>query len=797
VRLRITAPFISLGFVIVLLLMAGMMTMALRVMDASVARTETIVQQYNAKSRLVGRMHTAARERILALNKMLILDDPFERDAEWMAFNAAGTAFVTAREELTRMDLTDEERDLLASQARITRTLGPLQNEIAERVLSGDSEQARRMLLERAIPLQNQAFGYFLRFDDRQQALADSALADARREQAEARDTLVLGAFAVGTLCVLIAVFVVRRTADTELRLRRERRQALVTLHAIADGVVTTDATGRIEQVNDVAATLLGVTPGAARGAPIEDHFRVVRESDHAPLPNPVRTTLERCQVQIPEQETLLAGAGTSFAIEYTASPIRGENGELLGAILVFRDVTEMRALARQLSYHASHDPLTGLYNRREFEQHLDQALGEVRDDPTREHWLCYLDLDQFKVINDTCGHVAGDELLKQIAALLRHQMRDRDVIARMGGDEFAVLLPDCPREQALRVAERLRHGLESLRFSWQDKAFVTSASIGLVAVTATAGRRLDLLSAADTACFVSKEEGRNRIHVYEPADDATVRRESEMEMVHRITRALDEDRFELFAQRIVNLQQGDGCLNLEILIRMRDEGGELLPPMAFIPAAERYNLMSRLDRWVIERALALLATCDFGSRAALCKFSINLSAQSLGDDDFHAFLFDALAGWSLSPAILCFEITETAAIANLSRARAFMAELKERFGCRFSLDDFGSGLSSFGYLKNMPVDYLKIDGGFIKDILDDPMDRAFVESINQIGHVIGVETIAEFVDDADKMALLHRMGVDYAQGYHVHRPQLMRELLVQKGLVTLGDSLPLRAAKG
>jgi diguanylate cyclase (GGDEF)-like protein len=435
---------------------------------------------------------------------------------------------------------------------------------------------------------------------------------------------------------------------------------------------------------------------------------------------------------------------------------------------MVLHDVRHTRVMARELSYQATHDELTGLYNRREFERQLRIAADSARLDE-RGHALCYLDMDQFKVINDTCGHVAGDELLRQFTALLQKQVRDTDVIARLGGDEFGILLNHCSVENASRLANALVGKVREFRFHWQDRRFDVGVSIGLVAITENNKDVSEILSAADVACYAAKDAGRNRIHVHSEDDNVLRQRHGEMQWVSRLGKALEENRFLLYCQPVVGVAGGQRTVeHYEILLRLQDEAGKIVPPGAFIPAAERYNLMPQIDRWVIRETLALLANQPPG--AAPIVVAINVSGQSLGEKDFLAFVIEAIDNSGVPPQQVCFEITETAAIASFDGAIRFITILRG-MGCVFALDDFGSGLSSFNYLKNLRVDYLKLDGYFVKEMLNNPIDHALVEATNQIGHAMGIKTIAEFVENQDILDALRKIGVDYAQGYGIARP--------------------------
>lgn len=552
-----------------------------------------------------------------------------------------------------------------------------------------------------------------------------------------------------------------------EAALFAEKERALITLQSIGDAVITTDTMSQVQFLNPVAEQLTGWSTEEARGMNLTEVFCIVNEMTRAAVENPVEKALRRNGIVGLANHTLLIHRdGHEFSIEDSAAPIRDRDGKVIGVVLVFHDVTHSRKLAQEISYQASHDALTGLLNRREFELHLHSLISNAAEEH-RQHALLYLDLDQFKVVNDTSGHSAGDELLRQLTFIMQAKIRDADMLARLGGDEFGVLLGNCPIDQALLLAEELLESIKNFHFCWGDKTFAIGASIGMIAITEESQDWASLLSNADTACYIAKEKGRNRVQVYHAHDADLARRHNEMHWVGRITKAFEDERFLLYYQPIIPATaDSTEPPHFEVLVRMLDEEGQLVTPGVFIPAAERYNLMTTLDRWVLNNALNWLAVHK--TTPMVC--AINLSGHSIGDERFLDFVVDRIKETHVPPCNICFEITETAAIANLTRAIHFIRELK-LLGCRFSLDDFGSGLSSFAYLKNLPVDYLKIDGGFVKDMDRNDTNFAMVEAINNIGHTMKIRTIAEFVENQAVLDKLVSIGVDYAQGYCIAQP--------------------------
>ncbi len=575
----------------------------------------------------------------------------------------------------------------------------------------------------------------------------------------------------------VVAVRDITDLKKAQQMLFEEKERLMVTFKSIGEAVIVTDVEGCVQYLNPVAEKFLDCSEAQARGTKLSVLCRIDGGTGDNQDLDLVQCCLEQGAIFTSKNNCvciLRHGGGREFAIEHTTGPIRDCEGKVIGAVLALRDVSEMRNMARQLSYQATHDSLTGLLNRYEFERRLEYGLQSAKDNH-KQHVLCYLDLDQFKVVNDTCGHVAGDQMLMQIAALILPKVRDSDTLARLGGDEFGVLLEGCSLPKALEIAETLRQVVTDFRFAWSERTFDVGVSIGVSVITADSGSVTEVLSAADAACYVAKDLGRNRIHVHQPDDAALVRHRNEMEWAQRLSGAIKEDRLRLYGQPIIALQDGNDLVRHEILVHMLDENGKVVPPMAFIPAAERYNLMPLVDRWVLSKTLSWLRQESRATAPIAC--SVNLSGRSLCDHRFHEFAVSAIRESGVDPTHIVFEITETAAVANFTHARQFIAALK-RMGCRFALDDFGSGLSSFAYLKHLPVDYLKIDGNFVRDMASDPVDCAMVEAINRLGHVMGIRTIAEYVESTAVLERLRSLGVDYAQGFAISRPLPLEELI-------------------
>jgi len=551
----------------------------------------------------------------------------------------------------------------------------------------------------------------------------------------------------------------------------RGRPTAWETLDSLGEGVITTDVGGRIDYLNQAGEQLIGVSAVDALGKSITDIIQLLDESDRRSLGDPVRHCLAtQSKVTVGRRGLMISrGGGEERSVELTVTPLKGQKGDLVGTVIVVRDVSELRGITKQMSYQASHDALTGLVNRREFERRLEEALATAHTNEAR-HVLCYLDLDRFKAVNDTCGHMAGDSMLREVAALIKETVRDSDTVGRLGGDEFGLLLVGCPLEKARQIADDVVRKISDYRFVWKDKIFNIGISVGLIEISRESGAPDEVMSAADSACYVAKKHG-NHVHVYSARDEAVARHRGEIQWLQRLQSALKDNRFELMAQPIIASSSGASGPALEVLLRLQDDnvpGG--ISPAEFLRAAERYRLMSDVDRWVVQTSLTALARggIRLPSHRSL---SINLSGQTLGDPQFLEFVVDVLDRTGVPPNQLCFEVTENSVITNIEHAQRFIGVL-HGMGCQFALDDFGRGLSSFGNLKNLQLDYLKIDGTFIRNLAVDSVNQAMVAAMIKLARTLNFQVIAEQVEDAGALDAAKKMGVDFMQGYYLGRPQ-------------------------
>ena len=545
----------------------------------------------------------------------------------------------------------------------------------------------------------------------------------------------------------------------------------LFALDSLAEAVIATDRDARITYLNAAAEHLTGVDARNVIGKSLEEIVGLVDETDRRLLNDPVKQALTTgAPVNLSRRTLLLSKAnGSERSIELSASPIRNADKEVTGAVILLHDVTELRGLARQMSYQATHDALTGLVNRREFERRLEEAI-ESGHRGDGQHVLCYLDLDRFKVVNDTSGHLAGDSMLREVAKLLRDAVRDSDTVARLGGDEFGMLLIGCPLDKARQIADDVCRAVADYRFVWKDRIFNIGTSVGLVEVSRESGTLEELMAAADSACYVAKKQGSGRVAVYSARDEALARHTGEIQWLQRLQTALKENRFQLYHQPIVPAFGNDGGgPAMEVLVRLQDEAGHEVPPSDFVRAAERYRLMGLVDRWVVQTTLAALGRGAIPVPATR-SVAINISGQTLGDTQFLEFVVECLDSTGVTPAQVCFEITESAVVANMDHARRFVGVL-HGMGCKFALDDFGSGVGSFSNLKNLPMDYLKIDGSFMRNLQRDSVNQAMVTAMIKLARTLNFKVIAEQVEDAAALDAARRMGVDYVQGYAIGKP--------------------------
>lgn len=557
-----------------------------------------------------------------------------------------------------------------------------------------------------------------------------------------------------------------------EQALFEEKERAQITLHSIGDAVISTDAEGRVDYLNPVAVAMTGWSLEEAKGQPLAEVFKILHEKTRAEL----NDSFSRCYLNgetlgLSQETLLLSREGREYLINHTASPIWSRHRQILGAVLVFRDVTNTQQLMRQLAYEASHDALTSLVNRAEFERRLEQALTRsVRSHA--QHALCFMDLDHFKLVNDTSGHAAGDELLRQIKGLLDHLLAETDTLARIGGDEFGLLLEDCNLVSAQTTAKAIAEAIRDFRFIWAGRSHQIGVSIGLTSINAQVKSIAQLMMEADIACYTAKELGRNRVHTYEGGDKECGQRQGQLRGASDLKNAMERDRLRLYYQPIVSLKTpGSPVVRHEVLLRILAGDGsdphKLMLPGFFIPAAERYGMMAAIDRWVIRRAFKEIAQNALGVEA---RISINLSGNSISDESLLDFIKEQFQQQAISPQRVCFEITETCAIHNLAQAARLMESLKI-LGCQIALDDFGSGLSSFRYLQTLPIDYLKIDGSFVANMVGNQNDYALVEAMTQLSHIMGLQAVAEYVHSEEILQKIQTLGVDYAQGYWFGRP--------------------------
>lgn len=574
-----------------------------------------------------------------------------------------------------------------------------------------------------------------------------------------------------GSKAILTIARDVSYRKNLEVSLSRSKRQAQFTLESISEGVITTDNEGRIDYMNHVAESMTGANLDDATGRKTGELFALIDETDRRALGDPVERCLSiRRRVNMGRRALLVSRDGKhEHSVEVTASPIKGPGNSISGSVVVIHDVSELRGLTRQMSYQAAHDALTGLINRREFERRLDEAMDTAHAEEA-VHILAYMDLDRFKAVNDSCGHIAGDNMLREVASLIKDQVRDSDYVARLGGDEFGTLLIGCPIDKAQQIASDICNAVADYRFVWQDKIFNIGISIGLIEVSHASGSMQDVMAAADSACYVAKQRGRGQVHVYSARDEAVARERGDIQWLGQLQNALRDNKFELALQPIIATTSGSASgPSVEVLIRMPDERGRIGDSADFLRSAERYQLMPQIDRWVVNAVLAAINSGEI-KLASQRSCAINISGQTLSDESFLSFVVEALDHSGVSPVSVCFEVTESAITTNIQHAQRFI-EVLHGIGCEFALDDFGSGLGAFSSLKHLPIDYLKIDGTYTRNLTSDQVNQEMVAAMIKLARTMQFRVVAEQVEEQEDFDWLRTAGIDFVQGNFVDAP--------------------------
>ncbi len=767
-RRILTAGFAALLALIVIITLLG--TSRINTINE---RIEAVVDEQNLKFQLLEMVLDTNHQRHEVMNRLLEINQIDQRETVQHEYSALAGRLQAALDQFRDIQYaSEEERGAVIALLAAAKSTDELHDEVVAITMRPVSEGAVAVPQNRIVAAQERfQIELYHVLDVERRATLEAAMAASR----QMREAWLLVAVAGMLLLLLgagVSIAVIRQISRSENELHREKELAEVTLHSIGDGVITTDAEGRIDYMNPIAERYTGWGNTEARGLPLAQVYQVLDEQTGKSLDYTQDVPTEQRAMTV----KLTSRDGTSCAVRDSYAPIHNRDGVLVGRVVVFHDVSQIQEMAQQLSWQATHDALTELINRREFERRLADLIESAQGTDGKQHAMLFMDLDNFKTVNDTCGHVAGDELLRQLTTVMLSKMRGSDTLARVGGDEFGALLESCPLDQAVRIANGMREAVRDFRFIWQDKTFGVGVSIGLVPIDSNSGNVSRMLAIADAICYEAKSKGRDRVQVYHPKDGKPGEHDGDLQMVSQINHAFELGNFQLYRQKIIALNSAPATPHYEVLVRMVDREGSLIPPSGFMAAAERFNLLSSIERWVISSLVEYLhrqhesGAIAEGSGAV---YAVNLSGASINDGSFPDFVGKLLTRFQLPRGLLCFEVTETTAISNLSKAAELMQTLKAQ-GCRFALDDFGVGMSSFAYLKYLPVDYIKIDGTFIRDMATDPMDHAIVEAINRIGHILGLQTVAEYVEDADTLERLRTIGVDFAQGYFIAEPESM-----------------------
>lgn len=761
------------GYIAIWLMMSLLSVAALGYMSTIQEQLRDIVEIHNTKKDLVKRMHASTRERVFSLQHMLLIDDPFERDAESLRIYHNGAKFSEAREEFMKLPLEPAEQIILSKHSMLASRAGPTHREVIALIVGGERERARQLLLSEVLSTQQEALILLQDLEEYQDSSIKQALQRAETSYSKAGSLLIiLGGIAV-ILLIAIAFKVFRIMRVSAQALHDEKDRLRVTLHSIGDGVIATDSNGVIEYINPAAEQLTGWGKDAAHGKNLFEIFNVISTSTEMPVVTTISELVDESRITDLHHHSLLQRKdGTTRAVDYTASAIHHNDGTISGYVTIFRDESELREMAHHLSHQATHDPLTNLSNRREFEHRLELQLNQdgIRNS---EHVLCYLDLDRFKIVNDTCGHAAGDELLKQIVILFKHRIRCNDLLARIGGDEFGLLLENCPVERALGITEEIRKSVQYYRFVWKGQSFQIGVSIGMVVIDTRWNNLQELLAAADAACYAAKEGGRNRIHLYITGD--TGQNDDKTAWPARLNHALKQDRLVHYYQRPVALHSTvPETKYIELQLRIIEQGYQRLPFSPLLPQAERHGLAPQFDRWGVRHALMLaLLREDIDA-----VYSIPLSAMSLQDENFVSDIAAMADELTASPAQICLEIPENYLVGNVQVASAVAIELKDR-GFRIALDSAGQGIGALDVLRNLPFDYLKISGDFVHEAMEDAIRHIQLEAIVRMAHSIGMHVIAMNIQSRQVIEQACDIGIDYISGHGIDKPQPALALLI------------------
>lgn len=764
------------GYIAIWLLMSLLTAAALGYMSSIQEQLRDIVAIHNTKKDLVKRMHASSRERVFGLQHMLLIDDPFARDAESMNIYQNGAKFDEAREQFLRLPLDSTEQAIIESHALLARRAAPTQSEMISLIMSDELESARQMLLAEVTPIQQQALALLRDLEEYQDTSIKEAFQRTETAYANARWLLILlGGIAVLLLLgIAVKVFKVMRIAAQALHDEKDRLR--VTLHSIGDGVIATDSNGIIEYLNPAAEQLTGWSKEHSIGRNIFQTFNVITTSTGMPVAATIAELIDESPITDLHHHSLLRRKdGSTLAVDYTTSAIHHNDGTVSGYVTVFRDESELREMAHHLSHQATHDPLTNLANRREFEYRLEQLLKQ-NETSYGEHVLCYLDLDRFKIVNDTCGHAAGDELLKQVVALFRQRVRSNDLLARIGGDEFGLLLQNCPVERALGITEEIRKSVNQYCFLWNGQAFRIGVSIGMVAIDNRWKNLPEMLAAADAACYAAKDGGRNRVHLYLSATSGQLNG-SEASWPERIRNALEQERLTHYYQKPVPLSPSTPRAHaIDLQLRIMEQGRQRLPLAPLLTHAERHGLTPLIDRYAVEHAL-MLALLRENTDAV---YTIALSATSLQDKQFVQDIAAMAEIRLVPPAQLCLEIPESFLIANTQAAHQAALALKER-GFRIALEGNGQGVSSLEVLRSIPFEYLRIPGDFIHEAMEDAILHIQLEATVRMAHSLGMHVIAMDIQSRQMIEQLDEIGIDYMSGHGIDKPQPAIALLISE----------------